>query len=122
MSTDFWTTCKHFRSWFQPWLDMKEKWVVAFRHNLMEIEVNTNNGVGTKNRDFKRNFLSKYKYTSLSGVIKVLVEQFCPGSLLEGIIFIIICSLVCTGLIILFLPGHICRANQKELFIIYLID
>ena len=78
MSTDFWTMCKHFRSWFQPWIEIKDKWVDAYRHDLMEIVVNTNNGIETKNRDFKRNFLCKYKDTSLSGMIKVLVEQFCP--------------------------------------------
>ena len=44
----------------------------------MEILVNTNNGVERKNRDFKYEHLSQYKYKSLSGMVTVLIEQFLP--------------------------------------------
>ena len=53
-------------------------WVRAFRQGLLEIVVNTNNGVERKNKDFKHEFLKPYKDNSLSGVVTVLVQQFMP--------------------------------------------
>ena len=54
-------------------------WVRAFRQGLLEIVVNTNNGVERKNKDFKHEFLKPCKDNSLSGVVTVLVEQFLPA-------------------------------------------
>ena len=54
-------------------------WVRAFRQGLLEIVVNTNNGVERKNKDFKLEFLKPYKDNSLSGMVTVLVEQFLPA-------------------------------------------
>ena len=54
-------------------------WVRAFRQGLLEIVVNTNNGVERKNKDFKHEFLKPYKDNSLSGMVTVLVEQFLPA-------------------------------------------
>ena len=51
-------------------------WVRAFQHGLIEVSVNTNNGVERKNKDFKHEFLKPYKDISLSGIITVLLEQF----------------------------------------------
>ena len=50
-------------------------WVRAFRKGIMEVSVNTNNGVERKNKDFKYQYLHKFKDKSLSGMITVLVEQ-----------------------------------------------
>ena len=55
-----------------------QRWVKVFRYNLMEITVNTNNGVERKNKDFKHEFLSLHRDTSLSGMVTVLIEQFLP--------------------------------------------
>jgi len=55
-----------------------QKWVRAFRDGLMEISVNTNNGVERKNRDLKYGYLSKYRDKSLSGMVTVVVEQSLP--------------------------------------------
>ena len=42
----------------------------------MEVTVNTNNGVETKNEDFKYQYLIRFKDKSLTEMITVLVEQF----------------------------------------------
>ena len=51
-------------------------WARAYRTGLMEIIVNTNNGVGKQNKDLKHEYLKQYKDNSLSGMITVLIEQF----------------------------------------------
>ena len=53
-------------------------WFRAYRTGLMEIIVNTNNGVERQNKDLKREYLKQYKDNSLSGMITVLIEQFLP--------------------------------------------
>ena len=53
-------------------------WVRAFRIGLMEIVVNTNNGVERQNKDLKHEYLKDYRDNSLSGMITVLVERFLP--------------------------------------------
>ena len=40
--------------------------------------VKTNNGVERQNRELKHGFLKDYNYTSLSGLMTVLVEQYLP--------------------------------------------
>ena len=57
-----------------------QKWVKAFRFGLLEIVVNTNNGVERKNRKFKYDFLKQYKDNALIGMITVLVEQLMPDT------------------------------------------
>ena len=57
-----------------------QKWVKAFRFGLLEIVVNTNNGVERKNREFKYDFLKQYKDNTLIGMITVLVEQLMPDT------------------------------------------
>ena len=57
-----------------------QKWVKAFRFGLLEIVVNTNNGVERKNREFKYDFLKQYKDNALIGMITVLVEQLMPDT------------------------------------------
>ena len=57
-----------------------QKWVKAFRFGLLEIVVNTNNGVERKNREFKYDFLKQYKAKTLSGMVTILVEQFIPDT------------------------------------------
>ena len=78
-SSDIWKSKQNFREWFEnTWLTVHEKWVKAYRLGLMEIVVNSNNGIERKNRDFKHEFLKPYKDNSLSGMVTVLVEQFGP--------------------------------------------
>ena len=57
-----------------------QKWVKAFKFGLLEVVVNTNNGVERKNREFKYDFLKQYKDNTLSGMVTVLVEQFIPDT------------------------------------------
>ena len=57
-----------------------QKWVKAFRFGLLEIIVNTNNGVERKNRKFKYDFLKQYKDNTLNGMATVLVEQIMPDT------------------------------------------
>ena len=79
-SWEFWKKSESFRNWFNPWLEMQEFWVTAYRLYLMEIVVDTNNGVERKNRDFKYEFLKKFLDYSLSGMINVLVTVYGPES------------------------------------------
>ena len=50
----------------------------AFREGILDVTVNTNNGVERKNKDFKYQFLSQHRNTTLSGMVAVLEEQFLP--------------------------------------------
>ena len=50
----------------------------CYRAGLIDVSVNTNNGVERKNRDFKYEYLKQYKDKSLSGMLTVLLEQFLP--------------------------------------------
>ena len=47
-----------------------------FREGILEVTVNTNNGVERKNKDFKYEFLSQHRNNALSGMVAVVVEQF----------------------------------------------
>ena len=60
------------------WLAFK-LWVRALRKGLVEVSVNTNNGVERKNKDFKHGFLKAYKDNSLIGMVTVLIDQFLPA-------------------------------------------
>ena len=51
------------------------KW---FPEGILEVTVNTNNGVERKNKDFKYEFLSQHRNNTLIGMVVVLVEQFLP--------------------------------------------
>ena len=44
----------------------------------MEIVVDTNSGVERQNKDFKYGYSKQFKYSTLSGMLTVLVEQFLP--------------------------------------------
>ena len=50
---------------------MLTRWIT-----VLEVSVNTNNGVERKNRDFKHEFLKQFKEKSLSGMLTVLIDQF----------------------------------------------
>ena len=47
----------------------------CFREGILEVTVNTNNGVERKNKDFNHEFLSQHRNNALSGMV---VEQFLP--------------------------------------------
>ena len=57
---------------------MLQRWVKAFRNGLMEIVVDTNNGVERQNKDFKYEYLKQFKDNTLSGMLTVLIERFLP--------------------------------------------
>ena len=44
----------------------------------MEIVFDTNNGVERQNKDFKYEYLKKFKDNTLRGMLTVLIEQFSP--------------------------------------------
>ena len=52
-TSDMWKMSpKNFKDWILfTWIAVHKKWVKCYRLGLMEITVNTNNGVGRKNRD-----------------------------------------------------------------------
>ncbi|XP_066929672.1 uncharacterized protein [Clytia hemisphaerica] len=78
-NSNIWKEHQHFRNWIGvTWLPLHEKWVAAFRLNLIEVAVNTNNGTETQNKTFKHKYLKAYRDKSLSGMMTVLVEQFLP--------------------------------------------
>ena len=52
--------------------------VRAYRTGLMEIIVNTDNGVERQNKDLKQEYIKQYKNNSLNGMTTVLIEQFLP--------------------------------------------
>lgn len=53
-------------------------WVKLYRRGILEVTVNTNNGVERKNKDFKHEYLKQYLDKSLSGMVSVLIESFLP--------------------------------------------
>ena len=50
----------------------------CFREGILEVTVNTNNGVERKNKDFNHEFLLQHRNNALSGMVAVVVEQFLP--------------------------------------------
>ena len=52
--------------------------VKAFRRQMLEIVVHTNNGVERKNRDFRYEYLRQYKDNSVNRMATVLVDQYLP--------------------------------------------
>ena len=78
-----------------------KRWVKCYRQGLMEIIVNTNNGVERKNKDFKYEYLAQYRDNSLSGMISVLVEQFLPEKYKRYIIYFF-CSYAVQGFFVSF--------------------
>ena len=54
------------------------RWVKCLGDGIIEVALNTNNGVERKNKDFQYGLLSQHRNNTLSGMVKVLVEQFLP--------------------------------------------
>ena len=50
----------------------------AFRNGLIEIVVDTNNGVERQNKDLKYECLKQFKDNTLSSMLTILIEQFLP--------------------------------------------
>ena len=53
-------------------------WVRAFQKGIMEVSANTNNGVQRKNRDFKYQYLDKFKDTVM---IRLSAQHFLSAPL-----------------------------------------
>ena len=67
------------QSWLQgTWFPEEKRWARAYRENKIDMKINTNNGIEAQNKVFKYNYLSKGTDKTLSGVVKVIVEHFCP--------------------------------------------
>ena len=53
-------------------------WVKLYRRGILEVTVNTNNGVERKNKDLKHEYLKPHMDKSLTGMVTVLIESFHP--------------------------------------------
>ena len=77
VTSDLWKNCRKLQQWFcRHWLPKYEMWVSAFRLNLLEVVVNTTNGVERMNLEFKRQLTDNHD-KSLSSMATVLVTKFC---------------------------------------------
>ena len=78
VSSDLWKNSPKLQAYFcRFWLPKYEMWVEAYRKYVLEVVVNTTNGVERMNRQFK-NFLSGHHDKSLSSLATVLVIKFSP--------------------------------------------
>ena len=50
--------------------------VWAYRKERLLVNLNTNNGVERQNESFKYSYLQRYKNSSLTGMITILIEDF----------------------------------------------
>eukprot|EP00794_Sanderia_malayensis_P002108 gene2107-2393_t len=58
------------------WLSIKERWVQAYRQDILLINCSTNNGTERQNESFKYQYLKKHSRTSLTGMLTLLMEEF----------------------------------------------
>ena len=78
VSSEIRNNSKKLQVYFCPhWLPKYEMWVSAYRTNLLEVVVNTTNGVEGMNKEFKKCFRDNHD-KSLSRKATVLVKTFCP--------------------------------------------
>ena len=74
ITSDLWKKSNKLKKWFcRYWLRKYEMWVRAYMTNILEIVVNTTNGVERLNREFK-SCLKDYPDKSLSIMATVLVR------------------------------------------------
>ncbi|XP_053405313.1 uncharacterized protein LOC123553026 [Mercenaria mercenaria] len=77
--SDHWKLNCMFRKWFQThWLSVSERWVQYHRQTLLNVRVNTTNGLETQHKEFKQNYLSSYTEGSLSSMVTTLIKKFLP--------------------------------------------
>ena len=48
----------------------------CFRERILDLNVNTNNGLEKKNKDFKYEFSSQHRNNTLNGMVTDLVKNF----------------------------------------------
>lgn len=63
-------------------LFMFQRWSWAFR-NGKGLLVNTNNGLERQNKIFKYKYLEEKKNYSMSGMVRVLVQEYLPGMMMR---------------------------------------
>ncbi|KAL5005808.1 hypothetical protein ScPMuIL_016966 [Solemya velum] len=73
---------RSFRNWIEKcWLPEHKRWVRCYREDLINIKVNTTNGLERLHRVFKEGFLKKMGFGgTLVSMLTVLVKNFCPES------------------------------------------
>ena len=77
-TSDIWKKSKKMQKWFcRNWLPKYEMWVEAFRTGVLEIIVNTTNGVERMNKEFKKHVRNNPD-KSLIGMVTELIENFLP--------------------------------------------
>uniref|UniRef100_A0A7M5VBX8 Uncharacterized protein n=1 Tax=Clytia hemisphaerica TaxID=252671 RepID=A0A7M5VBX8_9CNID len=80
-SSEFWEEDKYnnLREYIENyWLQIKERWVWAYRKDRFMVNINTNNGVERQNESFKYSYLQRFKNSSLTGMLTKLIENFLP--------------------------------------------
>ena len=58
-----------------------KKWVRLYRHQSVDIIINTSNGVERQNKTLKHEYLTLHKDKSLSGVVSVIKNNYLPDLL-----------------------------------------
>ncbi|KAL5010467.1 hypothetical protein ScPMuIL_012772 [Solemya velum] len=73
---------RSFRNWMEKrWLLEHKRWVRCFRKDMINVKVNTTNGLERIHRIFKEDFLKKMGFGgTLVSMLTVLVKNFCPES------------------------------------------
>ncbi|XP_030852376.1 uncharacterized protein LOC105440124 [Strongylocentrotus purpuratus] len=76
-----WQENPKLQKWFtKQWIPHSKRWVWGNRCNK-GVQVNTNNGLERQNGIFKYSFLEKKNYTSISGMISILILEYLPNSM-----------------------------------------
>jgi len=65
-----------------------QRWVRAFETSSFHVRVTTNNGLERQHRALKYDYLLKYRNSSLSGLITLLVERFHPDAYRKYVVFV----------------------------------
>ncbi|XP_065648764.1 uncharacterized protein LOC136078033 isoform X2 [Hydra vulgaris] len=75
--SSYWTNHEALRNYISRyWLAIKHRWVTAYRHNRLLVNCNTNNGVERQHKTLKHKYLSNHRYSSLTRMLTVVVEDF----------------------------------------------
>ena len=65
-------------NWLErQWYPHQERSIKAYRSNLFNV-VNTINGLECQHKEFKYGYLAEFSDHTLMGLIRCLVERFCP--------------------------------------------
>ncbi|XP_033729820.1 uncharacterized protein LOC117319020 [Pecten maximus] len=66
----------------KTWIAHYKRWVYTFRKDLVNIRVNTTNGLERQHKDFKEQYLKNYTLgRTLCGMLHILINDFLPQSI-----------------------------------------